>query len=93
MASPPNLVEQVIFGGADENRAVTVFPATNVNGAAVITVVVTDEAGAHASTSFTLTVNAVQPPPTIVAIPDQTALDEYLHRTNPGHCRQLNSSS
>src|SRR4030095_7031953 len=61
VASPPNLVEHVIFGGADENHVVTVFPTTNVSGSAMITVVVTDEAGAKASTSFTLTVNAVQP--------------------------------
>jgi hypothetical protein len=74
VASPVNLVENVIFGGTDGNRSVTVFPAINVSGSAVVTVVVTDEAGGQASTSFSLTVNVVHPPVTISEIPDQTSV-------------------
>jgi len=46
----------IVFGGTDANRTVTITPNTTQSGTATITVTVTDEAGGTASTSFTLTV-------------------------------------
>jgi hypothetical protein len=60
----------IVFGGADTNRTVTITPAANQIGSATITVTVTDSGGASTSVSFALTV--LNRLPTISAIPDQT---------------------
>ena len=61
----------IVFGGSGSNRTVTVSPAANQNGTATITVNVSD--GQYsASTSFVVTVNAVNDAPTISSIADQT---------------------
>ncbi|MEY4387946.1 MAG: hypothetical protein RLY20_3229, partial [Verrucomicrobiota bacterium] len=72
-SSNPSLVPaaNIVFGGSDSNRTVTVTPATNQNGVATITVSVSDGT-LFATTSFLLTVNAVNDPPTISPIPNQT---------------------
>ncbi|MCX7804692.1 MAG: Ig-like domain-containing protein, partial [Planctomycetota bacterium] len=62
----------IVFGGSGTNRTVTVTPAANQYGAATITVTVTDGGGLTASDTFVLTVNAVNDPPTISNIPDQS---------------------
>src|SRR6266511_4612914 len=59
------------FGGAGANRTVTVSPALNQNGTATITVTVSD-GQLSANDSFVLTVNAVNDPPTISNIADQS---------------------
>src|SRR5207245_142214 len=72
-SSNPTLVpaSNIVFGGSASNRTVTVTPAANQNGSATITVSVSD--GQYsASSSFVLTVNAVNDPPTITAIANQT---------------------
>jgi cytochrome c peroxidase len=61
----------ITFGGAGASRTVTVVPAPNQFGAASIVVTVSDGL-ASTSTSFQLTVVAVNDAPTITAIANQT---------------------
>lgn len=53
----------VVFGGSGASRTITLTPQPNANGTATITVVVSDGA-TPTSTSFVLTVSAVNDPPT-----------------------------
>src|SRR5207245_5180936 len=64
----------IVFGGSASNRTVTVTPAANQTGTATITVSVSDGVNS-ASDTFVLTVNAVNTPPTISSLADQT-IDE-----------------
>jgi len=61
----------IVFGGAGANRTVTVTPAANQNGGATITLTVSD-GQLSTSTSFPLTVTAVNDPPTITSLANQT---------------------
>jgi autotransporter-associated beta strand protein len=61
----------IVFSGSGSNRSVTVTPAANKSGTATITLAVTD-GFTNATTSFLLTVNFIDQPPTISAIPNQT---------------------
>jgi hypothetical protein len=78
-SSNKNLVpdQNVFFGGSGVNRALFVTPAPNepsalsVSNVTIITVTVSD-GQFSASTTFKLTVNAVNDIPTISAIPNQT---------------------
>jgi glucose/arabinose dehydrogenase len=69
----PTLVPNgnIAFGGSGANRTVTITPALNQSGTVTITVTVSDGA-LSTPTSFGLTVTAVNDPPTITAIADQT---------------------
>ncbi len=61
----------IVLGGAGANRTVTVTPVVNQSGSTTITLSVGD--GALATTEpFVLTVNAVNDPPTISSIRDQS---------------------
>src|SRR5438876_861383 len=73
-SSNPDLVPDanILFGGSGSNRTVTIRPATNQFGSTAITLTVSDGDGGAASASFLLTVNAVNDPPTISSVPDQT---------------------
>ncbi|MGH8528401.1 MAG: Ig-like domain-containing protein, partial [Nevskiales bacterium] len=74
-SSNPALIplNRIVFTGSAGDRAVTVTPAANRFGTAVITVTATDNGGASASTSFTVTVNdADDAAPTISSITDKT---------------------
>jgi len=51
----------IVFGGANRDRTVTVTPAGSQSGTAVITVTVTDTDGGAASETFLLTVESAQP--------------------------------
>src|SRR5439155_4689039 len=62
--------QNIIFAGNGTNRTVTITPATNQFGTALITIGVTDGNGASANESFQLTVNSINDPPTLNAIPD-----------------------
>jgi hypothetical protein len=59
------------LGGSGTNRTLIVTPAPGQVGTATITVSVSDGA-ASTNTSFVLTVNAFNDPPTISSLPDQT---------------------
>ena len=61
----------IVFGGSGANRTVTVTPAANQSGSATITVTVSDGV-LTANDTFVVTVNAVNDPPTITPIADQT---------------------
>jgi subtilisin-like proprotein convertase family protein len=60
----------IVFGGGSSNRTVIVTPTANQNGTTLITVTVSDGSLSN-STSFLVTVNAVNDPPTISDLPDQ----------------------
>jgi hypothetical protein len=62
---------KIVFGGTGENRTVTITPAENKFGTATITINVSD-GDKSASDSFTLTVDAVNDPPTISNISNTT---------------------
>jgi GH43 family beta-xylosidase len=62
------------FGGSGANRTVTVTPAANQSGTAIITITVSDGT-LTASDTFVLTVTAVNDTPTISNVEDQT-IDE-----------------
>src|SRR5207247_5423298 len=61
----------IVFGGTDANRTVTLTPAANQFGTATITVTVSD-GQLRTSTGFQLTVNSVNDAPTITGIGNQT---------------------
>lgn len=71
-STSPGLTSSIVFGGSNGSRNITVTPAANQSGSSTITVIVTDGGGATASESFLLTVNAVNDPPVVSAIEDQT---------------------
>jgi hypothetical protein len=62
----------IVVGGAGANRTVTLTPAPNRNGPAIITVTVRDGANLSSSDTFTLTVTPVNDAPTIDAITNQS---------------------
>jgi hypothetical protein len=61
----------IVFGGSGANRTVTVVPASNQSGVAIITVSVSDGIDS-ADSIFVLTVNAVNDAPTISNITSQS---------------------
>ena len=61
----------IVFGGTDANRTVTLTPAANQFGTATITLTVSD-GQLSTSTGFQLTVNSVNDAPTITGIGNQT---------------------
>jgi uncharacterized repeat protein (TIGR01451 family) len=76
--SNPALVPNanILFGGNDANRTITVIPAPNASGIATITRIVTDALGATATNSFQLTVNPINDMPTINDTPNFTILED-----------------
>ncbi|MEO5914552.1 MAG: immunoglobulin domain-containing protein [Luteolibacter sp.] len=61
----------IVFGGSGSARTVTVTPSANRSGSTTITLTVSD-GKLTAIETFLLTVNPVNDPPTLSAIPDQT---------------------
>ena len=74
-SSNPTLVPDgnIVFAGSGANRTIAVTPAANQSGTATITVTVSD-GQSSASTTFVLTVNPVNDPPTISSIANQTII-------------------
>ncbi|MBL9167764.1 MAG: hypothetical protein JNN07_08485 [Verrucomicrobiales bacterium] len=72
--SNPTLIPvgNITMAGTGAGRTVTVKPAANQSGSAIITLTVADASGGRASSSFTLTVNAVNDAPTITSISART---------------------
>src|SRR6185369_12935274 len=64
----------IVFAGTENNRTVTLIPATNQTGSSVITITVVARPPCTAtlSTTFTLTVNPANTPPAISPVPDIT---------------------
>lgn len=60
----------------DNSYTITATPAVNQNGLATITLIITDAGGLTATTSFDLTVTAINDNPTISMISDQTTLED-----------------
>jgi hypothetical protein len=58
------------FFGSSGNRTLTIIPATNRFGAAMIGISVTDTSGGIVTTNFVLTVNAVNDPPSLAPLSD-----------------------
>ncbi len=75
-SSNPALVptNNIFFGGSASNRTVTVTPALNQHGTAVITLTVSDGTNS-AITNFVLTVNPVNDAPSITGVPDQSIIE------------------
>src|SRR5439155_24049489 len=73
-SSNPLLVpnQNILFGGSESNRTVTILPATNEFGTTTITISVSD-GETSISNTFVLTVRPVNDPPTISAIADQAS--------------------
>jgi len=65
--------ENLVFAGTGSNRTLTISPAATGSGATIITVTVND-GSAIAIRTFVFTVGAVNQPPTISSIADQTLL-------------------
>ncbi len=82
-SSNPTLVptNSIVLGGAGANRTVSVTPPANRSGIAVITVLVADSSGGTATDQFTLTVNAVNQPPTLNVISDLELNEDAGERT------------
>ncbi|MBI3417510.1 MAG: hypothetical protein HY043_19640 [Verrucomicrobia bacterium] len=72
-SSDTNLIpnSQIVFAGTNNNRTVTITPTPNLFGKAIITIYVADKYGGQAGTSFFLTVEATNTPPTISLIPNR----------------------
>ncbi len=66
---------RISFGATGATTSINMDPATNANGSALVTVTV-DDGEFTRSTSFTLTVNAVNDPPAITAANTSVAVDE-----------------
>jgi hypothetical protein len=69
-SSNPELVpvSNIALGGTGSDRTITILPATNKLGAAVITLTVTDADASRAITSFVLTVSEEGNPPFITSL-------------------------
>ncbi len=63
----------ITFGGTGTQRTITLKPSPNANGRVTVSVTVIDANQAAAQTKFLLSVNPINDPPTISAIPDQSA--------------------
>ena len=75
----PNTAGRVDLTGGDSTRTLTLTPLANQSGSALVTVTATKTFGGvplTSTTSFTLTVNAVDDPPALAAIPNPAAIPE-----------------
>ncbi|CAG0935949.1 hypothetical protein TFLX_04803 [Thermoflexales bacterium] len=85
-SSNPALIplSNIIFGGSDANRNVTITPAANQLGQATITITVSDTDGGTASDSFALTVTPINDAPVAVNDSYSTNEDTALTVAAPG---------
>ncbi|MFK8113222.1 MAG: cadherin domain-containing protein [Rubripirellula sp.] len=68
-------ISNIVFTGTGADRTIVATPAAGQIGTATVTVTVTDEGALVATDTFVVTVNAVNAPPTITAVPDQTTTE------------------
>ena len=75
-SADPTIVptNNIVFGGSDSNRTVTLTPVSGATGTVAITVFVSDEAGLTTNTTFQLTVQATPPSatPALAVVGDGT---------------------
>src|SRR5262249_22016867 len=64
------------IGGSGAHRTVTITPAANQNGTALVTLKVTDSGGLFATDTFVLTVAAVNDPPSFALGGNQTVNED-----------------
>ena len=62
----------IAFGGSGANRTVTITPLPNQSGGPVNITITVDDGPLDVSTTFTVTVNPVNDPPTVATISNQT---------------------
>src|SRR4029079_11995519 len=76
-SSEPTLIPQanIVLGGTDTQRTITVSPAANQHGTATITLTVTD-GELTATDSFTVTVTPVNDGPTLSDLTDQSTSED-----------------
>jgi PKD repeat protein len=68
-------VENIVFGGTNENRSFVITPTENQNGTATVTITVSDSIHT-ATTSFDITVSAVDDPPHVMNPINDVSLNE-----------------
>src|SRR5437762_2043089 len=66
----------IVFGGSGPNRTLTMLPAANHSRFPYTTLFRSDPGGASASSSFVLTVNPVNDPPTISSLVNQSTYED-----------------
>ena len=69
-------IANIVFGGSDATRTVTITPALNQSGTATVTITVTDADGGTASDTLVLTVTAANDLPTISDVADTTTPED-----------------
>ena len=71
-SSDPSLIgtEGIVFGGPPGKPSMVITPRPNQFGSCVVSLKVDDPAGGSSTNSFTVTVNGINDPPNIDAIPD-----------------------
>jgi hypothetical protein len=74
----------LVPGGANGARTLTITPALNQHGTATITVTVIDPGGLFATDAFLLTVTAVNDPPSFVLAAGHTSLEDAGGQVVPG---------
>jgi uncharacterized repeat protein (TIGR01451 family) len=65
-------VANIVFGGSGGNRTVTVSPAANQSGGPVLVTITVSDGASSSSDTFAVMVMAVNDPPTIGAVADQS---------------------
>lgn len=71
----------IVLGGSGANRTITLTPAPNATGTAIITYVVTDAGGLSVTKSFSVTVNAVDDAPVFSATQNALSLTQNAAMT------------
>src|SRR5439155_3563790 len=84
-------LDRILISGDGTNYALTIVPAANQFGTSLITVRVTDAADQSASSTFLLTVNAVNDPPTLEPIPNQITYENSSPLVVPFHASDVDS--
>ncbi len=77
-SSDPALVPNanIVVGGSEGNRTVTVTPAEDANGGPVTITLTVSDGASSANTSFNMTINPVDDAPTITTNVNQVIIDE-----------------
>src|SRR5207247_381383 len=83
----------IIFGGSESNRTLTLMPATKIGRTSTSDSTVADPDGASASSSIVLTVNPVNDPPTISSLANQSTDEDTPTAAIPFSIGDLESTA